>query len=264
MTTFLVDSTSGACDSLWTDKDGYPVSAPLKKYMLIADLNIFDEERQSVIQTEKIIFFAGCYEQILLLQALSLGLIDESTYAEAAEYASKQGYFALSYAIIATADWTITHKGCNNDLGLVYGGSGGNQAKLAYSNTYQTKLAVEEACKLDPLSGPPVSFYHHTLDGDDYFEDMEDIGNSDVENIYSLTADLLGSIKAHRKGGTMNDHKNAGYSTASSKEAPPVDIGQVIENHHEYKGHDSKKKTKFAKHIVLQSRKIKKYKQLSL
>ncbi|MEZ9436891.1 hypothetical protein [Vibrio atlanticus] len=264
MTTFLIDSSSGACDSLWTNQQGLEVAKPLDKYLFISDLDVFDEDQQAIIQTEKVIFYAGCYEQILLQQALSLGLINDDTYAKAAAYAKDQGYGALAYAIVTTSNWTITHRGCNNDQGLVYGGTGGNHARLSYANSYQTKAAVEEACKLDPLSGPPVSHYHYTLNGEDYFEDMEDIGNDAVDNIYSLTENLINSIKAHREGGTMNEHKNAGYSTASSPEAPPVDISQVIENHHAYKGHDKKKKTKYANHIKLHNDKIKKHKQLSL
>ncbi|PNH87406.1 hypothetical protein [Vibrio diazotrophicus] len=233
MTTFLVDSQSGACDSLWTDKYDIPAIVDLDKYLFIEELDEFETPIQEKIGHEKIIFYSGCYDQIVLHQALTVGILNEAQYSIQAQNAVALGNSAFSYVEIILQTWEPYPVNCLHAHGLIAGGSGGNHAIHAYvETTYNTKLAVEEACKLDPKSSEPVTYFHHNASGNYTSENCDKIGVQNINNIYSKAEELILSMQSGERGGLMDKVKYSGYTTAPSPEAPPINISQVLEQHH--------------------------------
>lgn len=243
MTTFLVDDTSGACDSLWTDQFGVPSEVDLDKYLFIEDLSAFDDGTQERIGYERVIFYSGSYEQIVLHQAFVTGILGEDQYSIQAQNAVNLGRKDLAYVDIALQDWTPNAIGCDHKHALISGGTGGNIAVHAYiEGLYNTKLAVEEACKIDLKSEKPVSYFHFNQAGNHTSDNFNKVGGEDINNIYSKAEELILSMQSGERGGLMDKVKYSGYTTAPSPEAPPINISQVIEHHHLAKERHKKRK----------------------
>ncbi|HHX8579325.1 TPA: hypothetical protein ACVO3K_002463 [Vibrio diabolicus] len=260
MTTYLVNDSSGTCDSMWSNGNGLQVDAPLNKYLFIPSLDIFDEDTQRVIGTERVVFYSGVYDQILLHQALVLGMLDNEQYVVQAKNCAALGFDALSFVDITINEWTPAAENCIHEHGLIAGGTGGYHAIRAYvDGLYNTKLAVIEACKIDPSSSEPVSVFNHTLDGEHTVENLSDIGNTEYDAIYSQVEELILSMQTGERGGLMDKVTYSGYTTSPNAEAPPVDVNQVVEKH---KKNGAKiwirgKKPKFSNESGLNKEKIK-------
>ncbi|MDW6016750.1 hypothetical protein SBW85_03075 [Vibrio plantisponsor] len=232
MTTFLVSDSSGTCDSMWSNTNGLEVDVPLNKYLFIPNLDIFDEETQQTIGAERIIFYSGVYDQILLHQALILGMLDKEQYEVQAENCASLGFDSLSFVDVTIHEWTPIPTKCIHDQGLIAGGTGAYHAIHAYVDSmYNTKLAVIEACKIDPYSSEPVSVFNHTLDGDHTVENLSDIGNAEYDEIYSQVEKLILSMQTGERGGLMDKVRYSGCTTSPNAEAPPVDVKEVIEKY---------------------------------
>lgn len=229
MTTLIIDEHSGSCDSMWSDQNGLEVHVPVNKYLFVPTLDPFELHQSEKIGAPKIIFYCGSYEQIILHQAFSLGILDESQYSTYANNAVLSGHRSFGYVEILLDGWEpISHDNIENRLGILYGGTGGNHASFHYTECYSTKLAVEEAIKIDPRSGPPISHYYHTLNGEDYFENLDYTGNKIVQNVYLLTSEYIISMQMGVSGGNMKDIKYSGCTTSATPEAPAINISNVI------------------------------------
>lgn len=94
MTTFIVDSHSAACDSLWTDGHGNTVQSTLYKYLFIPE---DDMVRQG--EAASAFYYAGSAEAILMHQAFAVGVLTADQYLVWAENL-KRPALALPWAFV--------------------------------------------------------------------------------------------------------------------------------------------------------------------
>lgn len=229
MTTFIIDDKSGACDSMWSDEYGFKVTVPLNKYLFIPTLEPFENTQALKIGAPKLLFYCGSYEQIVLHQAFSLNLLNTDQYSIYASNAVKLGFDSFGFIEVLLNNWEpIAYSNIENSLGVLFGGTGGNIANLHYKDNYSTVLAVEEAIKLDAHSDSPISHYHHTIDGEDFFENLDYTGNKVVQNIYYLASELIISMQTGERGGNMKDIQYSGCTTSAQQEAPAININNVV------------------------------------
>lgn len=229
MTTLIVDDKSAACDSMWSDANDLRIQVPLNKYLFVPTLEPFENEQKEWIGAPKLLLYCGTYEQILLHQAFTLKILDENQYVIHSGNWSELGYSSFGYIEILLEDWTPAgYQGINSRQGVLFGGTGGNHAYSTYNDCYNTIIAVEEAIKLDPKSDIPISSYHHTLDGDDYFENLHATGNVIAQNVYSLASELIISLQTGELGGDMSRVRYSGCTTSASPEAPDIDVVMVV------------------------------------
>ncbi len=223
VTTYIVDSGAGACDSLWSDRDGQQALVELNKYLYVPS-GVF-----SSVDGSTLIFYSGSYEQIILHMAFVIGILNEDQYGIWSSNCSGLGYDSFSYVEIAVDEWDILSTvGAQIDLGIIYGGSGGQHAYSHYREHYNVTLAVSHAIAHDERSGPPVCFYNHTLDGEDTHNLVETASHEASDRIYSLVEELILAIQNGQRGGSMNEVRYSGCTTSIHPEAPAIDVSKVI------------------------------------
>ncbi|WCE31327.1 hypothetical protein [Vibrio sp. SCSIO 43137] len=264
MTTLLIDDSTGACDSMWSDKFGKPIDVTLNKYLFVPSLDVFENDEQvEKVGAPKVIFYCGSYEQIVLHQAFSLVILNPDQYEVQSQNAANLGYVEFGYVEIILEGWEpVNQIGVLNRHGAIYGGSGGGHAIHHYQNSYNVVESVHEAIKIDPQSAEPVSYYRNTLDGDNYFEHIEQAGNQTVQNIYSLAEQLIISMQTGELGGDMSKVKFSGCTTSSAPEAPPIDVKKVIQDSEKakkkyLKNRHKHKKLRFRSDMEISTEKVK-------
>lgn len=224
MTTYIADSATAACDSLWSTPEGKPINVPLKKYLLI-DSGVL----KGRLLDAKIILYSGQYEMLLNHQAYLLGIISQDQYDINLYNLEQIGCDLLSYIEIDLEylDWDIASVNADYDMGVFFGGTGGRLAFHRYRELYDVKLAVDYAIEHDPYSGPEVNVIRNAESGL-YYDGFEAADDQVYTAVKEQATELMLSFQSGELGGGK-DMKYAGCTTSPARESKPVTAKELIE-----------------------------------